>query len=136
MNFFITLVIFRFDPTYRMSIECAFVEGVVPTLPRIKLNNIKDPDPKQIVSNLLHRCLVIDPSWVNPKIVELTRFYERKTETNQMCQDAGITCVYKINVPNTVVASESIKWIQYDKLEEMVDNQTTRKIVRTSYHTY
>lgn len=135
MRFSITLVIFRFDPSYRKQIECAFIqdepseedEGSL-SLPNINLND--GDEPKQIILELLQSCLLLDTTWASPKIVDLV-----KKSDGTSCDDC-LTCVYTLNVPNTVISSNSIRWIAYDKLEEMVQQKTQTRIVRRSYHAH
>jgi hypothetical protein len=116
----IALAIFRFNPMMPSQVQC----GVVDTeLPCIELG--EEDEPHEVLASFMTRCLNVDSTWAQTKLVCLTR------------RDAGLTCVYKIVVPDSVNASKSITWVDYDKLERTSPRLNTRdeQIIRQCYHT-
>jgi hypothetical protein len=116
----IALAIFRFNPMIPSQVQC----GVVGTgLPYIELD--AEDEPHDVLASLMTVCLNVDATWAQTKLVCLTR------------RDNGLTCVYKIVVPDSIAASKSITWVDYDQLERQSPrlNKRDEQILRQCYHT-
>lgn len=116
----ITLVLFRFDPMIPSDVEFAVVGNELPRVP-VKAND----EPTKILGDLIKTCVNIPGNWANHvQLVTFTR------GTN------GLTCVYKLGVPNNIYASKSLMWIKYDKLEELEPpvKERDKQIIRQAYH--
>jgi len=116
----IALVIFRFNPMVPSQVQC----GVVDT--ELACCELDDDDkPQDALTSLMTACLNVDATWAQTKIICLTR------------RDSGITCVYKVTVPDSIASSKSITWVDYDKLEKQSPrlNKRDEQIIRQCYHT-